>query len=335
MRTLRTLIAASLILLAVLSLSTSLCTTGLDLSIATNKPTYALGEKISIGGNLTLGGVPVSDGLVTLQVDNPRTETTILRTLSTGTIPPGPWVVEITDFYTCDASANPKTNFTRGGILGFTINLKNNAGTNYAVIATVYVQYSDNTPFIFFGIFTGIIETGRTLNATTSVQIPADAPKGTTLAYASVLTGYPKDNGYSYSPEKNATFYIETSSVGPPTEYSGNFGTSFHTNPYGGMLGNHTVYASSQYSYYLAINSTTFKTTLLGDITGPSGTPDGKVDVRDVSRVAKAYGSYPGHARWDAVADITGPTPMVPDGVVDVRDVSLVARHFGEYGTFP
>jgi hypothetical protein len=335
MRTLRTLIVASLILLAVLSLSTSFCATGLDLSIATNKPTYALGEKISIGGNLTLGGVPVSDGLVTLQIDDPGNETMILRTLPSGTIPSGPWAIEITDFYTCDASANPKTNFTRGGILGFTINLKNNAGTNYAVIATVYVQYSDNTPFIFFGIFTGIIEAGRTLNATTSLQIPADAPTGTTLAYASVLTGYPKDNGYSYSPEKNATFYIETSFVGPPAEYSGNFGTSFHTNPYGGMLGNHTVYTSSHYSYYLAINSTTFKTILVGDITGPSGTPDGKVDVRDVSRVAKAFGSYPGSPTWNPVADITGPTYLVPDGKVDVRDVSLVARHFGEYGTFP
>jgi len=58
--------------------------------------------------------------------------------------------------------------------------------------------------------------------------------------------------------------------------------------------------------------------------------PYGKIDMRDVSKVARAFGSEPGDDNWDPEADITGPTSGVPDGKVDMRDVSLVARHFGE-----
>jgi len=57
---------------------------------------------------------------------------------------------------------------------------------------------------------------------------------------------------------------------------------------------------------------------LLGDING-----DGKVDMRDIFIVARAFGSEPGHPRWDPRADING------DGRVDMRDVYIVARNFG------
>lgn len=70
-------------------------------------------------------------------------------------------------------------------------------------------------------------------------------------------------------------------------------------------------------------------TTGPGDING-----DRKVDIKDIATVALAYGSYPGHEKWDPIADITGPagTPEkpVPDGKVDIRDVAFVARNFGK-----
>lgn len=58
--------------------------------------------------------------------------------------------------------------------------------------------------------------------------------------------------------------------------------------------------------------------------------PYGKIDMRDVAKAARAFGTEPGDDDWDPEADITGPTPGVPDGKVDMRDISLVARHFGE-----
>jgi len=66
-------------------------------------------------------------------------------------------------------------------------------------------------------------------------------------------------------------------------------------------------------------------TTLTGDLNY-----DGKVDIKDIAIVALAYGSYPGHPKWNPIADITGQNYLEPDGEIDIRDIALVARHFGE-----
>lgn len=52
---------------------------------------------------------------------------------------------------------------------------------------------------------------------------------------------------------------------------------------------------------------------------------DGKVDIRDVTIVALAFGSYPGHPRWNPIADLNS------DDRVDIRDIALIAAHFGQY----
>ena len=68
---------------------------------------------------------------------------------------------------------------------------------------------------------------------------------------------------------------------------------------------------------------------LIGDITGPSGWPDGKVDIRDVGLVARSFGQTVPPAPSNC--DITGTTPGVPDGEIDMLDIGLVARHFGHH----
>jgi hypothetical protein len=62
-----------------------------------------------------------------------------------------------------------------------------------------------------------------------------------------------------------------------------------------------------------------------GDITGPNGFPDGKVDMRDVAYVAKRFGATPGSPFWDPNADING------DGKIDMKDVAIVAKNFGQH----
>ena len=72
--------------------------------------------------------------------------------------------------------------------------------------------------------------------------------------------------------------------------------------------------------------------TLPGDITGSTlGVPDGKVDIRDISYVAKQFGTSTSSPNWNPIADLTGPNG-VPDGRVDIRDISYVARRFGTIG---
>jgi parallel beta-helix repeat protein len=58
---------------------------------------------------------------------------------------------------------------------------------------------------------------------------------------------------------------------------------------------------------------------ILGDING-----DGRVDGRDITIAARAFGTRPGYPRWNPDADING------DGMVDGRDITLIARNFGK-----
>jgi PKD repeat protein len=64
--------------------------------------------------------------------------------------------------------------------------------------------------------------------------------------------------------------------------------------------------------------------TIVGDITGPNGWPDGKVDMLDVAYVARHLGTNPSSSTWDPKADIDG------DGKVDMRDVAVPAKNFGQ-----
>ena len=50
---------------------------------------------------------------------------------------------------------------------------------------------------------------------------------------------------------------------------------------------------------------------------------DFTVDMRDVGRAARAFGSYPGHERWDPACDVND------DYEVDMRDIGSIARKFG------
>jgi PKD repeat protein len=51
---------------------------------------------------------------------------------------------------------------------------------------------------------------------------------------------------------------------------------------------------------------------------------DGIIDMKDVRRVAKAFGATPGSPNWDPVVDTNG------DGVIDMKDIRPVAKNFGK-----
>lgn len=61
------------------------------------------------------------------------------------------------------------------------------------------------------------------------------------------------------------------------------------------------------------------KVRILGDING-----DGKVDMKDIRAVAKAFASYLGHERWNPDLDFDN------NGKIDMRDIRIVAKHFGD-----
>ncbi len=59
---------------------------------------------------------------------------------------------------------------------------------------------------------------------------------------------------------------------------------------------------------------------LIGDVN-----IDGKVDIKDIYMAATAFGSYPGHPRYNPNTDFT------KDGKIDIQDIYLIARNFGKH----
>jgi hypothetical protein len=64
---------------------------------------------------------------------------------------------------------------------------------------------------------------------------------------------------------------------------------------------------------------------LIGDLTGPNGWPDGLVDIRDVHYVAICYGTTPSSPNWNPNADINN------DGKIDIKDAHIAAANYGQH----
>ncbi len=92
-------------------------------------------------------------------------------------------------------------------------------------------------------------------------------------------------------------------------------------------LGNYTISALispafGQNSLAGLSNGTVFLS-IVGDTTGPAGWPDGKVDMRDTSNVARLFGTTYQSPAYDSNCDI------FYDLRIDMRDVGIVAKNFG------
>jgi len=302
----------------------------------TTEPIYNLGGKITITGNVTApDGTLITDLIITVQALNPKNETIVLRSLLIGSNPPEDAApMEILEFYPCDQYGSAKYTFKRGGDMGFKIKIKNNAATSYTIKVPIYIQYSNELPYKVFEIYSGTLEPYQTITAFTwPVPIPSDAPLGTTKAYANIVDKYPNVGGRAFALEKETTFQItasasSTSQNAVQTQATeGTFTISFITNPYGGILGNYSIYAAALYPPYLLTARKTTRVILIGDITGPYGVPDNVVDIIDIAKVSRAYGKTVPPA--DPICDLD------KDGVVDIIDIAMVSKNYGKYGTLP
>jgi len=63
----------------------------------------------------------------------------------------------------------------------------------------------------------------------------------------------------------------------------------------------------------------TLRINLMGDVNG-----EGKVDMSDVMTLVNAFGSYPGHPRWNPDYDLN------QDGRIDLADIVLALMNFGK-----
>jgi hypothetical protein len=64
---------------------------------------------------------------------------------------------------------------------------------------------------------------------------------------------------------------------------------------------------------------------LVGDVYGPNGWPDGKVNMLDIGAIARAFGTTTGNPRYNPNYDING------DGKIDMKDIAIAAKNFGQH----
>jgi hypothetical protein len=294
----------------------------LTLTITTSKQTYTAGETVIIQGDLTLDGTPVNDALVALEIDT-QYRYYVFRTLQTGTIEGGNWLVEITDLYPCDEHGTYKDTFARGSTAYVKVVWKNNSTASQSIMVACYIQDSTGSPLTAF-YHKVSTPPGTSSSIMTSFEIPSTAPTGTATIYASLYTDSPKNGGVPYCPEKNATFTITSTSTGTQSSTSSStssFQTTITLPKKDVILGNYTIYGSCQYDSTTALSTAKFQVILLGDIDN-----NGKVDGWDITIACAAYGSYPNHPRWNPAADINN------DDKVDGWDITIICLNYGNTG---
>jgi hypothetical protein len=105
---------------------------------------------------------------------------------------------------------------------------------------------------------------------------------------------------------------------------------TFIWNTQGLAKGDYTVYALAEtVANETEINNNKFNgglivVTMIGDVRGLTGAPDGKVDMRDIGAVAQFFGVNFPNPQHNPNCDTND------DGKIDMKDIGLVAKHFGD-----
>jgi hypothetical protein len=291
-----------------------------ELTVSTNQFSYNLGATINVYGKLTLGGNPVKDGLVAVQVEDSQGITKVVRVVNTGTSP-SPYKVQITKFIACDFQGSPKNTFYRGSPAYFYLEIERlDADSTKPRNVIIALNIFDSVGFSI-----GIHWTSKGLNpkeksfVLTSIPIPDYAFAGEATCTLSILTDWPKNKGYPYCPEETVKFKIlEGQGPSTPQQLStssnGNFNIYFKL-PNNARLGDYSIYANSRFSD--PAYATFDYVWRLTDIDR-----NGKVDIADIFILAKAYPSKPGDPKWNPKADVN------KDGKIDINDVFQMAQDF-------
>ena len=311
-----------LIIITILVLRISLAlASNLNLNVNTDSPIYSPGSLVTVSGNATLDGEPLTDGLVGIEILDPNLSPFFFRTLKTGEGTQVGWI-RILDAYTSDNVGNPKTSFRVGNPVYVTITVENMGPNLETILVTVSLLDHVLQPL---GISLSIcsIPSQNSLIFTFSIPLPEWAANGSASAFISLFTDFPGKGGVPYCEEKPVTFQIESPNIEIPPQISPNSTSSMFTMqmkiPKEDIkLGNYTLCYSMGYQGLQSYGKTIFKITITGDIDG-----DGKVNYKDLFLLAAAYGSSQGEERYNRSADLNS------DGKINYQDLFLLAANYG------
>jgi len=310
------------------------------LTVTTDKPAYYPKENVTTYGNLTQDGAPVPDGLVAIEVKDPKDQTLVIRTTTTGDAPPETPYVKVRSVIPCDSTGGPKDSFKRGLQAWFNLTITNYDIQPRNVCLTVNIYDSSGTPRGYDSILVPNMAGPSTSYAILCVLIPEEAALGNATVYGNVYTRWPSLGGWPYCTEESSTFLITnggsssfttTTALKQKTEFSttmqfnGNYNNTFKLPPRA-AAGNYIIYVTTRYLGEEASSNTTFKVILIADFDG-----DGDVDGWDGIYFVDAYVDY-----WTPpVGEVTDPDywrcDLDGDGDVDGWDGIAFVDAFVEY----
>jgi len=256
----------------------------LEIAVYTDKPLYDIEDDIEIYGSLTADGFPVENETVALEVRDPTNSPVIVRTLQT------------------NSSGDYNTIFK--------LSLESQLGT-YTIHANSNhegVTATDTTSFEVGGesVLSLTVETSRqsydfeeTIEVNGLITLDSQPIQGVLVAV-------------EVQDPLNTSVIVRVLE----TKVDGSFLLTFQMST-DAANGTYTVHASSNCAGQTATADTTFQLQpqqLSADLNG-----DGVVNILDISLIAIAWGSYPGHPRWDPKCDLDG------NNVINIIDITLVA----------
>lgn len=258
----------------------------LKVTVYTDKASYYIEEDISVHGDVKVEGAPVENATVALEIRDPTASPVIVRTLN--------------------------TNASGKYILSFKLPYEALTGT-YTVNASCNYDAERAANITSFSL-----EKASVLVVTVTVGRSTYVPGETIEIYGDITQANVPVVGALVAVEvqdpKNMPLVMRVLE----TDTDGLYGLTFRLST-GSSTGTYSVHASASYEDQEAVVDATFqvKQEISADVN-----EDGTVNILDIALVAIAWGSYPGHPRWDPRCDLDG------NEIVNIIDIALVAREY-------
>lgn len=275
-----------LTILALLNMSTAIASS-LTITVQTNKKDYNLYEEVVIYGLILYGGTPLPNIAVAIEVRDPTATPIVTRSIQTNS----------------------------SGAYAMSFELQEGAlAGNYSV----HVSCSFNEEKAFNTTTFKLKQTSILAITVTTDKQRYNLGENITIRGSVTLNkvGLQQALVAIEVQNPNATPIVVRVLR---TDDNGNYSLTFLV-PNGSPRGNYTIHASTSYE------EKTAKATAIFTIGGQAGSADingdGKVNIIDLTIVALAFGSYPGHPRWNPLCDLDG------NNLINIVDLALVAREY-------
>jgi len=267
-----------LVLIATLPAVLILCPTRtlaastMSLTVAANASSYYIRQPVALNGKMLLNGLPTTNTLASVEVDNPRGFPILFRTVPLGNpapTPPQVWSLNVTAIGVTNSLFNVTNSIEINSVMNLYATLHNNLANQYEAIVTGTVFDGNLIPI---SALSSQVTMGAYQNVSVSwlVSVPEWAYSGEALAVINVFSDYPSNGGTPLVPETPYVFYLTRNPLIPTpnsvlpaanTSATGQYGINFRMPPdIYTVPGNYSVYATavSPSTHFASEASTSF-----------------------------------------------------------------------------